>query len=263
MGIESAFGTDNGVGSTIALLEEQLPAVLERRRRAEEDVATAAREEEAITKALEGLRLLAGTPLGGQREPLADELTPDPAEAAADDHDSAATTDTPQAEPSPVTPAPPIPAARTPRKAAARKSAVPKAAASPVQEAKTSVPRAKKIAKKVAKDTGPAAAKQASTASPAAPKKTAPAGRTPAEPAEPAAGGRRQEVEADAVLTVLAQATEPLRAREVTERLGLDTLQGNINTIRTKLERLAKAGRAQRPGRGLYTVVPARSETAG
>ncbi|MED7954641.1 hypothetical protein PUR56_38640 [Streptomyces sp. BE303] len=254
------------MGSTIALLEERLPAVLERRRRAEEDVAAAVREEEAITKALEGLRLLTGTPLGGQREPLADELTPVPAEAAADGHDNAATTDTPEAEPSPVPaaqPVPPIPAARTPRKAAVRKPAVPKAAASPVQEAKASVPRAKKIAKKVAKDTEPATSKRASTATPAAPKKTAPANRTTAEPAEPTAGGRRQEVEADSVLTVLAQAAEPLRAREVTERLGLDTLQGNINTIRTKLERLAKAGRAQRPGRGLYTAVPARSETAG
>ncbi|MFJ2811864.1 hypothetical protein [Kitasatospora sp. NPDC087271] len=42
--------------------------------------------------------------------------------------------------------------------------------------------------------------------------------------------------------------------------LGLDALEGNINALRTRLERLARDGRAQRPGRGLYTVTAGRPE---
>ncbi|MFD9063272.1 hypothetical protein ACFVZ3_17365 [Kitasatospora purpeofusca] len=43
-------------------------------------------------------------------------------------------------------------------------------------------------------------------------------------------------------------------ALEVSEKLGLEPLNANINAVRTRLERVAKDGRAQRPGRGLYTV---------
>ncbi|WP_406115972.1 hypothetical protein [Kitasatospora purpeofusca] len=45
-----------------------------------------------------------------------------------------------------------------------------------------------------------------------------------------------------------------MRAREVSEQLGLEPLEANVNAVRTRLERLARDGRAQRPGRGLYTA---------
>ncbi len=58
------------------------------------------------------------------------------------------------------------------------------------------------------------------------------------------------------MLAVLAKMAGPLRAREVTEELGLEGVAANVNAIRTQLERLASRGRAQRTGRGLYTVAP-------
>ncbi|MFJ9776095.1 type IV toxin-antitoxin system AbiEi family antitoxin domain-containing protein [Kitasatospora sp. NPDC101157] len=51
---------------------------------------------------------------------------------------------------------------------------------------------------------------------------------------------------------MLADAQGPLRAREVTARVGNEESADNVNAVRTALERLTKAGRAQRPGRGLY-----------
>ncbi|MFB7383160.1 prephenate dehydrogenase, partial [Kitasatospora purpeofusca] len=76
-----------------------------------------------------------------------------------------------------------------------------------------------------------------------------------AEPptAAPAAG-RRTVTDADSILAALSGSAEPMRAREVSDKLGLEPLQANVNAVRTRLERLAKDGRAQRPGRGLYTA---------
>ncbi|ARF83328.1 hypothetical protein B6264_30885 (plasmid) [Kitasatospora aureofaciens] len=101
-------------------------------------------------------------------------------------------------------------------------------------------------------------------ARPAAAKKTAAAKgagpvRTGAEPptakrgtAAPAPRRRTTGATSETVLAVLADAQGPLRAREVTARLGIEESADNVNAVRTALERLTKAGRAQRPGRGLY-----------
>ena len=59
---------------------------------------------------------------------------------------------------------------------------------------------------------------------------------------------------ADSVLGVLRQAEQPLRARDVADRLGLADTNGAGDAVRTMLERLAKASRAQRTGRGLYAA---------
>ncbi|MFB8239568.1 prephenate dehydrogenase, partial [Kitasatospora purpeofusca] len=68
------------------------------------------------------------------------------------------------------------------------------------------------------------------------------------------AASRRTVTDADSILAVLSGAAGPMRAREVSEKLGLEPLEANVNAVRTRLERLAKDGRAQRPGRGLYTA---------
>ncbi|MEU8924347.1 hypothetical protein AB0D10_25970 [Kitasatospora sp. NPDC048545] len=68
----------------------------------------------------------------------------------------------------------------------------------------------------------------------------------------PASRRRSTGVTAEKVLAVLAGAERPLRAREVATELRIDGGQGAVNALRTMLERLTKAGRAQRPGRGLY-----------
>ncbi len=62
---------------------------------------------------------------------------------------------------------------------------------------------------------------------------------------------------------MLADASGPLRAREVAGLLGLDGLDSNVNAVRTRLERLAKAGQAQRAGRGLYTAAAVPAQAAG
>ncbi|WP_199520467.1 hypothetical protein, partial [Kitasatospora sp. MBT63] len=77
-------------------------------------------------------------------------------------------------------------------------------------------------------------------------------------------GGRRPGLtDAAGVLAVLADASGPLRAREIAGLLGLDTLDSNVNAVRTRLERLAKAGQAQRTGRGLYTAATASGRATG
>ncbi|TYC68643.1 hypothetical protein [Streptomyces sp. CB01881] len=262
MGNGSTFGTDSGVGSTIALLKAQLPAVRERRSRAEAELAAVTAEEEAITKALEGLRLLSGTLLDGPGEPST-EVTAAPEEAV-QDAGAAAEPVQEQAPPSPEGPA--AAAAGAKKRAAAKKAPARKAGAAkkatPARGKQAPVSGAKKAAGKASADTGPkAAAKRVPTA-----RKTAPAapagpagGKPPIDASAPQAGRRRKVADADSVLEVLSQAGGPLRAREVTERLGLEALEGNINAVRTRLERLAKDARAQRTGRGLYTVVDGRA----
>ena len=50
----------------------------------------------------------------------------------------------------------------------------------------------------------------------------------------------------------LAAAGAPMRAGEVNKVLGREETAGSVNAVRTALERLAKASRVQRVGRGLY-----------
>ncbi|MEU6974246.1 hypothetical protein AB0A71_42345 [Kitasatospora aureofaciens] len=127
----------------------------------------------------------------------------------------------------------------------------------PAEEGTSGTDTVTKTAKK-------AAGKKAAPAKKTAAKKTAAVKgggpvRTGAEPstetnetAAPAPGRRTTGATADSVLGVLAGAQGRLRAREVTTRLGIEESADNVNAVRTALERLTKAGRAQRPGRGLY-----------
>ncbi|MGW6918243.1 hypothetical protein ACWGB8_31190 [Kitasatospora sp. NPDC054939] len=329
MGNENTFGTDSGVASTIALLEAQLPAVRERLRRAEAELAGVTAEQDAIVKALDGLRLLSDTPVdGGDRTEVAELPSAPAVEAevvtvaeAAVVAEAAEALETPEAAPTveatevvasaeaatePVEP-PAAPAAeetataKTPAAAAGKKpakkapakkapakqaAATKKAAAAkkaaPARGTRVPVPAARKAAKKAAVQDAPsgAAAKRVpAVAKPAVAKSTVakstvakpaakpavqpePAGEKPPVKAAVPAQGRRRVADADSVLGVLSRAEGPLRAREVAGLLGLDALEGNVNAIRTRLERLAKDGRAQRPGRGLYTVAAGQPSTA-
>ncbi|WP_329611749.1 hypothetical protein [Kitasatospora herbaricolor] len=370
---EATFGTDSGVGSTIALLEAQLPAARERRGRLEEELAAAVARENAITSVLEGLRALSGRHLDGQADPqeaveapATDPIptpSPSPAEAAepvtsASDGQATATEGRAEgradaapasSEPAATPVAKPVakPAAKRARKTAGRGTTTRAAAAATKRTAatkadagrrttagKTAVvtgttpepeqgisPAAVAVAKKATrksapkaapeadpKDTGPGTVKKATSVKAAAPRKAAPRKESTAKavPAKavsakavPATGkaaatldapaaaapapvsapvsapvntapakaastpGRRRLTDAEGVLAVLAQAQNPLRAREVAGLLGLDGADTTVNAIRTRLERLAKSGHARRPGRGLYTVAADRPGTAG
>ncbi|MFJ3219505.1 hypothetical protein ACIPLC_26715 [Kitasatospora sp. NPDC086801] len=262
------------MASTIALLEVRQPAVQERIRRAEAELAAATAEQEAIAKALEGLRLLAsGTPLDGAGEPHAGGLPAAPAAGAVREAAAAAEPADRRVAPSPSGPAAAaVRAGKTTtaknakkKAAATRADAAKTAAPAPERKEQASAPAARKTARKTtAKDsTRPKAAAQRTTiVKETARAKAAPAGgKPPVKAAAPAAGRRRQVTDADSVLEVLSKAGKPLRAREVLDLLGLDASEGNINALRTRLERLARDGRTQRPGRGLYTVTDGRPET--
>ncbi|MFI8460973.1 type IV toxin-antitoxin system AbiEi family antitoxin domain-containing protein [Kitasatospora sp. NPDC085464] len=125
--------------------------------------------------------------------------------------------------------------------------------------AEKAAPAKKTTAKKAAaKKTAGGARPRTTAKRTAATRNTGPVG-TGAEPApevsEKAAsvpGRRTTGATSETVLAVLADAQGPLRARELTARLGIGESADNVKAVRTMLERLAKAGRAQRPGRGLY-----------
>ncbi|WP_371501778.1 hypothetical protein OG871_32855 [Kitasatospora sp. NBC_00374] len=267
------------MGSTIALLEVRLPALRERRRRLEDELAAVIAQESAMVSVLEGLAALAGALIDGSDEqhdePVGAAHAADPTEPPAADTATGrelapvgVPADGPEAsrpEPAPAKPtrrrstSATRTTARTARKAPAGKAApvektvpaeksVPATVPAPEQDAVAEAPAAparRTVARRAAgSGAGKAAAGKAATKTVPSPRK-APAA-TPS--------GRRRLTDTESVLAVLAQADAPLRAREVTTLLGLDEADGTVNAVRTRLERLAKAGRAQRPGRGLYTA---------
>lgn len=147
MGNGNTFGANAGVGSTIALLEAQLPAVLERRLRVEAELAAVTAEEEAVTRALEGLRLLSDVPVDGGGEPhgiaslppAAAAPTPTPTEALPAP-DSAAGHSAPSATPAPDAPTAPTAGTRAAAKKAPARKPVPAKNAAPAPDAKVPAP---------------------------------------------------------------------------------------------------------------------------
>ncbi|MFH9355668.1 type IV toxin-antitoxin system AbiEi family antitoxin domain-containing protein [Kitasatospora sp. NPDC017646] len=243
---------------TIAQLEAELPGIEVRRRRLEDELTAAVARENAVRGAIESLRALAGprasqdmTPVGGVRaeadaivgvrpQQLAAEIGAalerggEPAEGG-----TTSGTDT---------------ATKTAKKAAGKKVAPAKKAT-----AEKAKPAKKTTAKKTApKKTADATRPRTPAKKTAATRNTGPV-HTGAEPptaksekAAPAPGRRTTGATSEDVLGVLADAKGPLRAREVTARLGIEKSADTVNAVRTALERLTKAGRAKRPGRGLY-----------
>ncbi|MFH9355629.1 type IV toxin-antitoxin system AbiEi family antitoxin domain-containing protein [Kitasatospora sp. NPDC017646] len=253
---------DSRFSETIAQLEAELPGIEARRRRLEDELTGAVAREKAVRGAIEGLRALAGPPASQDTTPVGDvraeadaivgvrpqqlaaeigaalDRGREPAEKGTSGTDTVTKT-----------------AKRTTaKKTPANKATAKKAAPAKKTAARKTVPAKKTAAKKTTDGARPrtAAKKTAATrgtgqartgAEPAAPK---------SETAAPAPGRRTTGATSDSVLSVLADTQAPLRAREVTARLGIEESADNVNAVRTMLERLAKAGRAQRPGRGLY-----------
>ncbi|MGW3046233.1 hypothetical protein ACWC9T_41135 [Kitasatospora sp. NPDC001159] len=265
------FGSDSSVGSTRALVEARLPAVREQRRQLEEQLAALIAQEEAMVAVLEGLDVLVGAPLGERdqvpdtvRVGVADELSAARAQSAQEPSESpvAESAGAPAAGRS-AGPREAVSKKAAARKATARKAAAPakraaakavagKAPAAGAREqdaAPAPAPAVRKAARGASKSAGTTAAR--GKAAPAKATRGAGGRMTPAHPA----AGRRRLTDAKSVLAVLGQGKGPLRAREVTVLLGLDDQNGAVDAVRTMLERLAKTGRAQRTGRGLYDTV--------
>ncbi|WP_033354543.1 type IV toxin-antitoxin system AbiEi family antitoxin domain-containing protein [Kitasatospora aureofaciens] len=242
---------------TIAQLEAELPGIEARRRRLEDELTAAVARENAVRGAIQSLQALAGLPasqditpvgsiraeadaiVGDRPEQLAAEVGAalDRGRESAEKATTGTDTATKTAKKSTAKKAAPAKKATAKKAAPAKKTAAKKTAAKKTTDGERPRTRAKKTA--AATGTGPV--------------------RTGAEPdtgksekAAPAPRRRTTGATSDSVLGVLADAQGPVRAREVTARLGIEESADNVNAVRTMLERLAKAGRAQRPGRGLY-----------
>ncbi|MEU4588065.1 type IV toxin-antitoxin system AbiEi family antitoxin domain-containing protein [Kitasatospora aureofaciens] len=235
---------------TIAQLEAELPGIEARRRRLEDELTASVARENAVRGAIEGLRALTElvasqdmTPVGGARaeadaivgvrpQQLAAEIEAALERGGQPAEEGALGTDT-------VT--------KTAKKAARKKAAGKKAAPAKKTAAK------KTVVKKTTDGARPAEAKKTTAAKGAGPVRSGAEPPTAKRGTAASAPGRRTTgATADSVLAVLADAQGPLRAREVTARLGIEESADTVNAVRTALDRLAKAGRAQRPGRGLY-----------
>ncbi|MFI9322611.1 hypothetical protein ACIGXI_22915 [Kitasatospora aureofaciens] len=239
---------------TIAQLEAELPGIEARRRRLEDELTDVVARENAVRGAIESLRALAepssspDTAPAGNTRAEADAIAGDRPQKIAAEAEA-------EAEAGPDRGAEPAKKATT-RTATATKTAKKTAKKTPAKKTtvKKAAPAKKAAAKKATEGARPrTAAKKTAAARAAGPVRTS-AEPTPekSETAAPASRRRTTGATSESVMGVLASAQGPLRAREVIARLQIEESAGNVNAVRTMLERLAKAGRAQRPGRGLY-----------
>ncbi|MGW2375388.1 type IV toxin-antitoxin system AbiEi family antitoxin domain-containing protein [Kitasatospora sp. NPDC001683] len=241
---------ENRFSDTIAQLQAELPGIEARRRRLEDELAAAVARENAVRGAIEGLQALAGLPASQDITPVrsiraeADAFVGVRPQQLAAEIEAALDRG---GEPAEKTTVGTDTVTKTAKKTTAKKA---------VPAKKTTAKKAAPAKKTTAKNATPAkktAAKKTAAAPGTGPVRT---GAGPAteksEKAAPVPGRRTTGATSDSVLALLADAQEPLRAREVIARLGIEESADNVNAVRTMLERLAKAGRAQRPGRGLY-----------
>ncbi|MFD8705635.1 hypothetical protein ACFV1W_23990 [Kitasatospora sp. NPDC059648] len=242
---------ENRFSETIAQLQAELPDVEARRRRLEDELTAAVARENAVRSAIESLQALAGPPTSQDTTPVGS--TPAKADDAAEDRPQQ-----PSAEARPVPEQGREPAEkatkRTDRATKTAKKTTAKKSPAKKTTAKKAAPAKKAAAKKATEGARPrTAAKKTVAARGTGPVRTGvQPGPQQSETAAPAPGRRTTGATSESALGVLADAQGPLRAREVTVRLGIEESADNVNAVRTMLERLAKAGRAQRPGRGLY-----------
>ncbi|MGP4048874.1 hypothetical protein [Streptomyces sp. 2A115] len=84
----------------------------------------------------------------------------------------------------------------------------------------------------------------------------APADEPPARAGGSDDAGKTYGKLTEQILAYFAKAGDAeIRARDVASALGRDTDSGNINAVRSTLDRLVGASRVQRVGRGLYRAV--------
>ena len=255
------FGTNSGVESTVALLQAELPRLEEQRRLLEQELAAVTDRLDAARAALGGLQALAAAPLlqeaAAEVAPAA-EQAPEATVPAAAEEPAKTQRRTTKSTPRPAANTPPAERTAAARKAVTSKTAVVKAGKAGTPSAKTRRPASSsaKPRKGAAAPAKPAVATETATAAkasvaPAAVEWVEPVASTEvAEPKKPASGL------AESILAHLAGADGPARAGEIAKALGRDSTPGSVNAVRTALERLVKASKAQRSGRGLYLALP-------
>ncbi|MQS15982.1 hypothetical protein F7Q99_27955 [Streptomyces kaniharaensis] len=121
-------------------------------------------------------------------------------------------------------------------------------------------PAARKAARKPAVKKAAPAGEKAGSAKASARKATkgvrVPASRKPAAgQQQPPAAAKRGRLSAEGVLAALGEFTEPVPAKDVAAKLGLDGTAANVNNVRALLGQLARTSRATNPKRGMYAVL--------
>jgi outer membrane biosynthesis protein TonB len=231
----------HSIATTTAMLQAELPQLEEHQQALRKELEQVTERLESVRGALTALNALAGTTLPQPRTEV-----PAPTDTAVEAPTEPANESTPEPAPAPApAPAPldealppndtAVPAqkkARTPRRsprkaaAAPRRKAAPKAADEPAPK------------RRGTKKAAGGKATQAKTAQETA----------PVEAATQEAGGLTEQV----IAVLAGRPDTPLRARDVAQALGRDDTTGNINTVRSTLDRLVATSRAHRAGRGLY-----------
>lgn len=212
----STSGTPDSVGTTTALLKTELPRLEAHQQSLEKELAAVTDRLESVRSALTALVALSGAP-----HVLAEAAAvAAPADEVADAEHTARDG---------------VSAAAGTAATARRKSRKPAAAtkAEPKTEAK------KETAKR------PAAKKNSTPKSAKAPAEK-PAKASAAQDKNPS--GLTEQV----VAILAAAGGDAVRARDVAADLGRDDSPGNINAVRSTLDRLVATSRADRAGRGLY-----------
>jgi outer membrane biosynthesis protein TonB len=227
--------SDHSIATTTAMLQAELPQLEEHQQALQKELEQVTERLESVRGALTALNALAGTTLPQPRTEV-----PAPTDTAVQEASEPANDPTPEPAPAPVDEALPpndtaVPAqkkTRTPRRSPNKAAAAPRRKAAP-KTADEPAPKRRRTKK--------------ATGGRATPAKTAQE-TAPVEAATQDAGGLT-----DQVIAVLADRPDtPLRARDVAQALGRDDTTGNINTVRSTLDRLVATSRAHRAGRGLY-----------
>lgn len=254
----NALSADSSVGSTIEVLEAELPQLQKQQEALKGDLEAVTKRLEAVSTALSSLQSLSTSAVpeqGGNGAPVA---VAEPVAQPAAEPATEATAEATEPESAEDT-------ATTGRTSATRKAAIGrqrsggKAGKAPATGRGTKAAAKKTAAKKTAAKSvakAPKSAKATVKATKATAKtaKSTKAAEKPAEKAtkDTATTSERSTGLADSVLTALRKAGRPMRASEVNEALGRDESRTNVNSVRNTLERLRSSDRAQRSGRGLY-----------
>ncbi|MEV0192218.1 hypothetical protein AB0I39_27255 [Kitasatospora purpeofusca] len=231
---------NSGVATAITLVEIELAELEKQRASLASELERVAGYVTSLGVALDGLRAAEAAlkpAVGATVEPSA------PANVPADEAP-------PAQEPAPIeadTVSLPAVDEPAPKKATRRRAPAPEAATTEAAPAGRAA-RKPRTATAAAEAAAPAEARpKARTTKKTTAKKSAPPPSAAATPA------KRSRGIADDVLSALAAAGRPLRAGEVSATLGADNTD---DKVRATLERLVKAGRAQRAGRGLFEALP-------
>jgi outer membrane biosynthesis protein TonB len=229
--------SDLSIATTTAMLQAELPQLEEHQQALQKELEQVTERLESVRGALTALNALAGTTLPRPRTEV-----PAPTDTAVQEASESADDPTPEPAPAPA----PVDEALPPNDTAVpaqKKTRSPRRSPN-----KAAVAPRRKAAPKAADEPAPKRGRtKKAIGGRATPAKTAQE-TAPVQAATQDAGGLTEQV----IAVLAGRPDTPLRARDVAQALGRDDTTGNINTVRSTLDRLVATSRAHRAGRGLY-----------